>query len=83
MHSVRLEPTKMILIGTRITYQATGDAGISYGGQTALLMGAHLSLRTCIHMSARQLSSRKIGITKITSRRDIMTIHSTRGLFLR
>ena len=25
MHSVRLEPTKMILIGTRTTYQATGD----------------------------------------------------------
>ena len=32
MHSVRLEPTKLILIGTRTTYQATGDAGyyISY-----------------------------------------------------
>ena len=30
MHSVRLEPTKSILIGTRITYQATGDAGIHY-----------------------------------------------------
>ena len=28
MHSVRLEPTKSILIGTRTTYQATGDAGI-------------------------------------------------------
>ena len=28
MHSVRLEPTKMILIGTRTTYQATGDADI-------------------------------------------------------
>ena len=27
MHSVRLEPTKLILIGTRITYQATGDTG--------------------------------------------------------
>ena len=26
MHSVRLEPTKLTLIGTRITYQATGDA---------------------------------------------------------
>ena len=25
MHSVRLEPTKLILLGTRITYQATGD----------------------------------------------------------
>ena len=27
MHSVRLEPTKLILVGTRTTYQATGDAG--------------------------------------------------------
>ena len=27
MHSVILEPTKMILIGTRTTDQATGDAG--------------------------------------------------------
>ena len=27
MYSVRLEPTKLILIGTRTTYQATGDAG--------------------------------------------------------
>ena len=29
MHSVRLEPTKLILIGTRTTYQATGDASLS------------------------------------------------------
>ena len=27
MHSVRIESTKLILVGTRITYQATGDAG--------------------------------------------------------
>ena len=29
MHSVRIEPTELILhvVGTRITYQATGDAG--------------------------------------------------------
>ena len=27
MHSVRLEPAKLILVGTRTTYQATGDAG--------------------------------------------------------
>ena len=27
MHSVRIKPTKLILIGTRTTYQATGDAG--------------------------------------------------------
>ena len=28
MHSVRLEPTKLILIASRTVYQATGDAGI-------------------------------------------------------
>ena len=27
MHSVGLESTKLILIGTRTTYQATADAG--------------------------------------------------------
>ena len=27
MHPVGLEPTKLILIGTRTTYQVTGDAG--------------------------------------------------------
>ena len=26
MHSARLEPTELILIGTRTTYQTTGDA---------------------------------------------------------
>ena len=29
MHSVRLEPTKLTLLGTRTTYQATGDAGLT------------------------------------------------------
>ena len=28
MHSVRIELAKLILVGTRITYQATGDAGM-------------------------------------------------------
>ena len=28
MHSVRLEPTELVMIGTRTTYQATGDAGL-------------------------------------------------------
>jgi len=28
MHSVRLELTKLILIGSRTTYKATGDAGL-------------------------------------------------------
>ena len=27
MYSVRIELAKLILVGTRITYQATGDAG--------------------------------------------------------
>ena len=27
MHSVRIELAKLILVGTRIIYQATGDAG--------------------------------------------------------
>ena len=27
-HSVRMELAKLILVGTRITYQATGDAGL-------------------------------------------------------
>ena len=27
VHSVRFELTKMIIVGTRIIYQATGDAG--------------------------------------------------------
>ena len=30
VHSVRIEPAKLILVGTRITYQATGDAGCMY-----------------------------------------------------
>ena len=28
VHSVRIEPAKLILVGTRISYQATGDAGV-------------------------------------------------------
>ena len=32
MHSVGLEPTKLILIGTRITYQATGVLDVDYFG---------------------------------------------------
>ena len=30
MHSVRIELAKLILVGTRITYQATGDADMAY-----------------------------------------------------
>ena len=28
VHSVTIEPTKLVFVGTRITYQATGDAGV-------------------------------------------------------
>ena len=40
MHSVRLEPTKLILAGTRTAYQATGDAGTKidkYGNKENLV----------------------------------------------
>ena len=30
VHSVRIELAKLIFVGTRITYQATGDAGVLY-----------------------------------------------------
>ena len=30
MYSVRIEPTKLIFVGKRITYQATGDAMFLY-----------------------------------------------------
>ena len=30
MHSVRIEPTKLILVGTRTTYQATGECYVVY-----------------------------------------------------
>ena len=30
VHSVRIELAKLISVGTRITYQATGDAGWAY-----------------------------------------------------
>ena len=33
MHSVRIELAKLVLVGTRITYQATGDAGIGIAGE--------------------------------------------------
>ena len=36
MHSVRLEPTILILVGTRTTYQATGVAVLHFVGQIAI-----------------------------------------------
>ena len=30
MHSVKIKLTKLILVGTRMTYQATEDAGCQY-----------------------------------------------------
>ena len=44
MHSVRLEPTKLMLIGTRTTYQATGDA-VSRVYGTVWFAWSPLSLR--------------------------------------
>ena len=35
VHWVRIEPTKLILVSTRITYQATGDAGIYHEQELA------------------------------------------------
>ena len=36
--SVRLEPTRSILVGTRTTYQATGDEGAHTTGNISLLL---------------------------------------------
>ena len=38
MHSVRIELAKLILVGTRITYQATGDAGYHWVGGILVLI---------------------------------------------
>ena len=43
MHSVRLEPTKLVLIGTRTTYRATGDAGCYH----------HVALKKIYHTSSK------------------------------
>ena len=60
MHSVRNEPTKLILVGTRITHQAIGDAGNFYlfycflrcyttdcSTVTYLTIGAYVYLKGC------------------------------------
>ena len=39
VHTVRIEPTKLILVGTRITYQATGDLVTIYD---YAFVGTHL-----------------------------------------
>ena len=42
MHSVvRIEPAKLILVGTRITYQATGDAGSTWYQLQLLIIRQH------------------------------------------
>ena len=46
MHSLRLEPTKWILIGTRTTYQATGDAGLGLGLGLGLGMSRQKTIAT-------------------------------------
>ena len=43
MHSVRIELAKLILVGTRITYQATGDAGLYvYSSITCFYVNTYL-----------------------------------------
>ena len=41
VHSVRIEPAKLILVGTRITYQATGDA--LYGIYSLINVYGHIT----------------------------------------
>ena len=49
MLSVRIEFTELILVGTRITYQATGDAGIYTDVTTVCTMySAILRVSFCI-----------------------------------
>ena len=58
VHSARIEPTKLILVGTRKTYQATGDAGVmalndlkpqSACGSVSCAWGAHFVVRRGNH----------------------------------
>ena len=61
MHSVRIELAKLILVGTRITYQATGDAG-SYVND--LMISENNS---CLHHIIRYLVSCQIHTRYITT----------------
>ena len=55
LHSVRLEPTKLILIGTRTTYQAAGDAG-TYLSFASLILVVSASCKPFMGNDPRQLS---------------------------
>ena len=52
MHSVRLEPTKLILIGTRTTYQATGDGGVCHCGEKMLGIKVTIKVRLAVGFRA-------------------------------
>ena len=55
MHSVRLEPTKLILMSTRTTYQATGDAGLVF-----MVKGTHETVTYCNNHIAVSGSGKRI-----------------------
>ena len=46
-HSVRIEPTKLILVGTRITYQATEDADVGVRKRLCLVCLSKLTCFSC------------------------------------
>ena len=55
MHSMRLEPAKLILIGTRTTcYQATGDAGVLYSKTTTLILVLFNTIHFAIIVAVRR-----------------------------
>ena len=52
MHSVRIELAKLILVVTRITYQATGDAGwaliLNYSSEARFLIDPSQKKSLCV-----------------------------------
>ena len=59
VHSVRIELAKLILVGTKMTYQATGDAGNLHYCM-CMYISCSCVLRTyscsCVHTMVRQFS---------------------------
>ena len=55
MHSVRIEHSKLILVGTKISYQATGDAGwvliLNCSSETRFLIDpSQKKVRVCVRL---------------------------------
>ena len=52
MHSVRIELAKLILVGRRITYHATGDAGsaliLNYSSEARFLIDPSQKRSSCV-----------------------------------